>query len=255
MTAVERNNTMTDRFLADAGVAADMRVVELGCGGGEVTLLLAERVGPTGRVLAVDRHAPALAQAQARLRQAGFANVEFLSADLAGPDDAVAALARESFDVIAGRRVLMYLPDPVATLRRFMHALQSNAIAVFEEVDLTMVPARVAALPAHDRGTRWLRQMLAAEGANPAMGFALPSTLVQAGFRFERVRAEAVIQGQGTQFPLATLLGLVRARIVATGVATDADIDAIGRELAAETADATALYVSEMAFCAWGVEP
>jgi predicted methyltransferase len=42
---------VTERFLRDAGVASGMRVLDIGCGMGDVTMLVAELVGPAGRVV------------------------------------------------------------------------------------------------------------------------------------------------------------------------------------------------------------
>ena len=85
-----------------------------------------------------------------------------------------------------------------------------------------------------------------------SMGFHLPAVFERAGFRFERVRAEAVIQGQGAQFPLSGLLGLLRPRLIATGVASAAEIDVLLPRIDVEARVATAVYISEMSFCAWG---
>ena len=252
---MQRNNTMTRRFLADAGVSAGMRVMEIGCGSGEVTLLLADLVGPSGVVLAIDRDPGAIAMAQDRVREQGIEHVQFVAADVAEPFASLENVAYESFDALAGRRVLMYLPNPSETLRRLAKWLKGGGVVVFEETDSTMVPGSASILPAHDEATELLRKMLVAEGANTAMGFCLPATLTQAGLTFGRVRAEAVIQGQGTQYPLHTLLSLVQSRIVGAELATKEDIDALVLRLQSESRDPTCVYVSEMSFCAWGSKP
>lgn len=73
--------------------------------------------------------------------------------------------------------------------------------------------------------------MLVAECANPAMGFALPSVLSKASLRFERIRAEAGILGQGTQYPLSTLVKFMQHRLISSGIATQADVDSISDTL------------------------
>lgn len=126
---------------------------------------------------------------------------------------------------------------------------------IFEETDSTMVPARIAPLAAHDQVTAWLRSMSIAENANPAMGFALPATLVQAGLHFARIRAEAVILGQGTQYPLSVLLKMMQPRLIASGIATQAEVDALMDQLAAEALDPINVYIGAMSFCAWAYKP
>lgn len=232
-----------------------MRVIELGCGRGEVTQILAELVGPSGLVVAIDRDPKAVTITADRMKANTIEHVRVTPADLIGDGSDLDDLQSESFDVLAGRRVLMYLPDPVEVLRRLSRLLRSGGLVVFEETDSTMVPARVSPMTAHDRAVDWLRKMLVAEGADPAMGFGLPATLVQAGLRFERIRAEAVIQGQGIQYPLAGLLELVQARVISAGIATQDEVDSLAARLEIESRDPTSVYVSEMSFCAWARKP
>ncbi|MCB9105559.1 MAG: hypothetical protein H6633_15155 [Anaerolineales bacterium] len=53
---MKRDNTTTRRYLSDAGVKlGGMHVIEIGCGGGEVTEVLAELVGSSGAVVAIDQ--------------------------------------------------------------------------------------------------------------------------------------------------------------------------------------------------------
>jgi cyclopropane fatty-acyl-phospholipid synthase-like methyltransferase len=252
---MKRDNSTTRRFMAEAGIASGMHVLEIGCGGGEVTLLLAELVGPSGSVVALDHSEDALAVARNRMKEAGIVNVQLMAADIAGDLASLDVIPRGAFDALAGRRVLMYMRDPAEILRRLSPWLRGEGLVVFEEADSTMAPARTTPLAAHDKATSWMRRMLVSEGANPAMGFALPATLAKAGLRFERVRAEAVIQGQGTQFPLAALLKLMQSRVVAAGIASEAEVDALAARVDAERPDPTCVYVGDMSFCAWARKP
>lgn len=59
-----------------------MRVLDIGCGRGDVALMVARLVGEKGEVLGVDRDARPLAAARERAR--GFANVTFAEGDLLG---------------------------------------------------------------------------------------------------------------------------------------------------------------------------
>ena len=51
---------ITERLLRVAGVSEGMRVLDVGCGGGDVSFLAAELVGPSGSVLGIDRNPEAL---------------------------------------------------------------------------------------------------------------------------------------------------------------------------------------------------
>src|SRR5918912_3663027 len=72
----------TLRLLDRIGLAPGMRCLDAGCGPGETMRLMAERVGPAGRVVGVDADAALGAQALAMLHGAGHRQCEFAAADL-----------------------------------------------------------------------------------------------------------------------------------------------------------------------------
>lgn len=61
MLQADNLRPITTRLLREIGLAQDMRVVDLGCGAGDVAMLAAEMVGPTGAVVGIDRNAAAIA--------------------------------------------------------------------------------------------------------------------------------------------------------------------------------------------------
>jgi cyclopropane fatty-acyl-phospholipid synthase-like methyltransferase len=62
-------NPFTEQLLRRAGVASGMRVLDLGCGVGDVSMIAARLVGRYGRVTAVDTDESALATAWQRAQQ------------------------------------------------------------------------------------------------------------------------------------------------------------------------------------------
>src|SRR5215472_14745849 len=73
---------ITERFLRDAGIAPSYRVLDLGSGMGDVAMLVARLVGPSGEVVGVERDANSVARAKARAVEAGLHNVSFLNSDV-----------------------------------------------------------------------------------------------------------------------------------------------------------------------------
>ena len=248
----EGANSITERLLVDAGITLGMRVLDLGCGRGEVSLLLAKLVGGGGQVLGIDQDAQSLISARERVRDQNLSNVTFLQSDLSGPLPNLGP-----FDAAVGRRVLMYLPNPVDAIRCITAAVRTGGIVVFQEIDSTMAPGRLIPLPLHDQVNDWIWKTMEREGADTHMGFNLPSILDQAGLTVEHVRAEAVIQGQTTHYSLAFVVRAMLPRIFKQGVASEKDIDieTLEQRLTAERTEANSIYVSDMVFGAWARKP
>ncbi len=112
----------TDAMLDMAGIRSGARVLDVAAGSGDQTLDIAERVGPTGAVLATDLSPAILKLAQANARRAGFGNVETRVADgeHLGLDDA-------GFDAAVCRLGLMFFPDPARGLREMYRAMKPGA--------------------------------------------------------------------------------------------------------------------------------
>src|SRR5262247_2916331 len=90
----------TRRFLGQLAVNEGWRCCEIGAGGGSITRWLAQRVGPSGRVVAVDLDTRFLADIDRP-------NVDVIKADFLSD----APIGR-SFDLVLTRFVLLHLPDP-----------------------------------------------------------------------------------------------------------------------------------------------
>src|SRR5262249_21529813 len=68
---------ITERFFREAGIEPGQRVLDLGSGVGDVAMLVARMVGPSGEVVAVERDRNSIAKARTRVAEAGFHNVSF----------------------------------------------------------------------------------------------------------------------------------------------------------------------------------
>src|SRR5205085_7904660 len=102
----------TQNFLRDAGIVSGMRVLDIGCGMGDVTMLIAQLVGIRGRVVSIDRDRASVETARNRASALGIDNTTFHTADISTFTDV------QPFDAIVGRLVLEFLPNPAATISR-----------------------------------------------------------------------------------------------------------------------------------------
>jgi len=243
---------VTRRLLIDAGVRDGMRVLDIGCAHGDVTFLAAELVGEAGAVMGIDREEAALAKGRTRAAELGLANVTFAHQDLDSP------LGRHGvFDAIVCRRVLMYQPDAVTCLSRLREVLLPGGIIVLQEHDSTGMPVCEPAMPLHRQASGWIWQTVAGEGADLHMGLHLWPALEEAGFRVERVRAEATILTAQQSHHIGAIVRVMLARIVAAGVASAEEIalDTLEERLEAERRQANGTCIWEMVFGAWARKP
>lgn len=246
------SSDFTSRLLVDAGVREGMRVLDVGCGLGDVAFLAASLVGEAGSVVGVDRNEGVLAVARQRAEQAALPAPTFVQGDISAlPDDL------GTFDAIVGRRVLMYQPDTLKAVRLLMERLAPDGLIAFQELDMTMVPASVVPLPLHEQALKWLRQMITEEGADVQMGFHLYDILARAGMLVEGVRAEAIVQTPSTPNNLGDIIKGVLPRIVEHGVATamEVDVNTLQDRLDAERLETNATYIGDMMFGAWARKP
>ena len=116
-----------ERLFREAGIGPGQRVLDLGSGVGDVSILLARMVGPTGDVVGIERDASSIAVAKVRLAEAGIRNVSFTQTD------ASQIVSDKPFDAAVGRFILMFLPDPAAVLRSLAKLVRPGGVLAFQE--------------------------------------------------------------------------------------------------------------------------
>lgn len=121
---------LTEYMLRLAGLERGMRVLDVGCGTGEVSFLAATLVGPQGTVIGVDKSSEAIGVASQRAEAAGLTNMQFLTQNLSE------LTLNDSVDALIGRLVLMCFSDPAVLLRRLTAFLEPGGLVAFQEMDM-----------------------------------------------------------------------------------------------------------------------
>lgn len=197
----------TERLFHAAGLAPGSRVLDVGCGVGDVTLLAAEIAGPGGQVVGVDIDGAAVQIARGRAQALGLHQVTFIEGDLLTVDLA------EGFDAAVGRLVLMYRADPAETLRRIAAHVRPGGLVAFQELDLD--PATSArSLPDETLWSetgRVVIETFARAGMQVRMGRQLFGAFLAAGLPTPMMCDEALVGG-GPEFGgYAWLAGVARS--------------------------------------------
>jgi SAM-dependent methyltransferase len=176
---------MTRRLFAEAGIAAGMRVVDLGSGAGDVCLLLAEMVGPSGTVIGLEVDDEASRYASERARKAGFNNIQLIHSDV------VNYASGEAIDAVVGRCILMYQPDPAAALAGLVKYLTRGGVAAFMEP--WFMPQGGGPETMMKKVGMINGETLRRSGAHTDLGPRLHTVFIKAGLPLPTMRFESVV--------------------------------------------------------------
>ncbi|MEU8619705.1 methyltransferase domain-containing protein [Streptomyces sp. NPDC048623] len=119
------NEGFDEPLLTAAGIAEGHRTLDIGCGGGQTTLLAARRA-PGGRALGLDLSGPMLAEARARAAREGVTNAEFVQGDAQ-----THPLGAGAFDAAISRYGVMFFADPEAAFGNIGRALRPGGRLAF----------------------------------------------------------------------------------------------------------------------------
>jgi SAM-dependent methyltransferase len=233
------------------GLPPDATVVDVGTGTGRVAMLLADLVGPAGRVIGLDRSAAAIDHARRSAAAAGLSTVEFARANVADPLPVTGA------DAVVCRLVLAYQPDPVAVLRRWAAAVHPGGQVVVLEFDFTggrAVP--MTALTAQVRD--WIAVGFDSVGQPQRLGPQLPRLFAEAGLTDVGVLgAQSYLNPREAAGFLAGVLRSLAPAIERAGAATvqEMDLDRIGQRLADDLAGHGAVFCPPTLVGCWGRVP
>jgi SAM-dependent methyltransferase len=239
---------LTEQLLREAGLGPGMRVLDAGCGAGDVSFLAAELVGPEGAVVGIDRSVEVLATARGRAAALGLHQVSFLEGEVGTVEP------EGAFDAVVGRAVLMYVADPVAVVRHLAGRLRPGGVVLFAEADVVVRAWPPA--PLYHRYWRWIVAALERSGAKQDMGLRLFTTFVAAGLPAPRVRMDGLVGTGGDWLGHRWIAESVRSLVPALerfGLATaeEVGIETLEARLRAELA-ASGGTVCPLVWCgAW----
>jgi SAM-dependent methyltransferase len=208
----------TFRHIEAFGIGPGWRCWEVGAGGTSVVSWLAEKVGPTGKVVATDIDTTRLA-ATAR------PPVEVRVHDVGAEEP-----PGEGFDLVHARLVLVHVPDRQRALRAMIRALRPGGRLLVEDADPALQPLicpdeygpeqKLA-----NRLRQGFRKLLAERGADLSYGRKLPRLLREAGLSGVEADAFFPVTSPACTALEAATVRQIRDRLVTAGLATEEEID------------------------------
>jgi SAM-dependent methyltransferase len=128
------NDLLNAGSLRELGLRGGERILDLGCGLGQLTRAMARLVGTSGRVVGIEASPEQLAEAHRLARLAGEESLVDLR-----PGDARRPPLRDTewgtFDIVHARFLLEHLPDPAEAVRVMVRAVRAGGRIVLADDD------------------------------------------------------------------------------------------------------------------------
>jgi SAM-dependent methyltransferase len=233
----------TTRALLDrVGVPHGARCLDVGCGGGDVSLELAAR---GGRVVGIDVDEEKLDIAREEAAVVGR-DVTYRLADITSED------VGNHWDLCYSRFLLTHLTDPAGAVRRLHGALRPGGALLVEDIDYS----GSVSYPESAAYRRYCEIYVATaqlRGCDPNIGPRLPALLQDAGFHGIGSTALQPLAIEGdVKLACALTLDSIADVAVAEGVAERGEIEQVATELHHQAADRMTLFSFPRIVQVWG---
>ena len=234
---------MLDRI----GVRPGWTCLDIGCGPSGITDLLSERVGPSGRVVGIDRDEEFLMYARAHAPS----NVEFRHSDAYS-----SGLPAATFDLVHMRFVASTAGNPEALLREAMRLVRAGGIVALQEPDAETFRCH----PPHPSWDRLMAAMLAVfagVGSDVYLARRLYSLFLQVGLT--DVHYRPFLFGIRSTDPMAdhlpSTVESLRAAVLRLGLLTEAELPSLLEQCRRHLRDPGTVTTSFMVAQVWGRKP
>lgn len=239
----------TSALLTRVGVEPTARCLDVGCGGGDVTLVLA-RLAPEGSVVGIDLDETKIGMARDEAAAAGVGNVEFRVRQVMEP-----FLEGDRFDVVYARFLLTHLPDPGKAVANLWGQLVPGGVLIAEDIDFSGHFCEPHS-PAFWRYVELYTDAVQDRGCDPNIGPRLPGLLRDVGLGEIGVSVAQAAGISGEVKLLAPLtLEAIADSVIEAGLATAEELGELVDELYALAEQDGTLMSTPRVVQAWGRKP
>lgn len=239
------------RLFDTIGSLEGKAVLEIGCGPRGCLDLLSARVGPSGRVVGLERSPEAVELARRLVAEKGLSNVEVICGDAKS-----SMLSPASFDLVTSRLVLVNVPNPEQVVSEAARLARPGGAVAFHEADWVAFvcdPPSAGWSGLVDRFVRYCE----ANGIDLFVGRKLPRLLRSAGLEDIGVRPILhVLPPDHPRRPLVLQFAdNLKDRMIAEGHLTETEFVDLRQDLARSIADPATFVVHGPYFQAWARKP
>jgi ubiquinone/menaquinone biosynthesis C-methylase UbiE len=240
------NGSSTRALIDRVGVPTGAVCLDVGCGGGDVTVELARAVGATGRVVGVDFDAAQIEIARHEAAQHGWSNVTFEVLDV------VAWEPDAPFDLVYARFLLTHLPDPATLLSALYRHVRPHGVVVVEDIDFRGHFSEPDC-PAVGRYVELYTKAVERRGADPNIGPKLPRLLRNAGLQDVQLNLvqHTALEG-GSKLLTCLTMEYIAEAVVTDGLASHEEVRKTIDDLYAFANDPHTVHGGPRVFQAWG---
>jgi SAM-dependent methyltransferase len=237
--------------LGELGLRPGQTALDLGCGPRGILDLLAEAVGPGGRVVGLDADPAHVTAARQYAFSQGLANVEVLAGDARHT-----GLPAESFDLVHTRTLLVTIPEPAEVVAEMARLAKPGGLVASQEADAEFSIC-YPPLPEWDRLLALFRASFPRAGADLRLGRRLPELFRAAGLTDvgATVYAGSYPAGHSRRTVIPDLVRSLHPVILGLGLAGERELADVDAAVRAHLADPRTLMMPHLLVTAWGRKP
>jgi len=237
--------------LGSLGLGPGQAAIDLGCGPRGMLDLLAEAVGPGGRVVGLDADAAHVAAARQYAADQGLAGVEVLAGDARHT-----GLPAASFDLVHTRTLLVTIPEPAEVVAEMARLARPGGLVASQEADAEFSMC-YPPLPEWDRLWSLFRASFPRAGADLRLGRRLPELFREAGLVDVgvAVHASCYPAGHSRRTVIPDLVRSLHPVILSLGLAGERELAEVDAAVRAHLADPRTLMMPHLLVTAWGRKP
>jgi SAM-dependent methyltransferase len=226
-----------------AGITVGKRVLDVGAGPGYATIDLAEIVGPTGEVVALERSNKFVSAMKERTRTRGLTNVKMYELDLMSND-----LPPGKFDFSWCRWVLSFVAEPGVVVRKLAGAIKQGGFVIFHEYGHYTTWRYLPRLSTQEEFRSHVIATWLESGGEPDSAPALPALLAEHGFVIYSARPHLFCVRPNDymwQWP-ATFIEIYLPRLQELGRIDQSFADQVRADLAAAEKNPNSLMITPL---------